>query len=50
MALGITFRMVRINELFTCNGNTYIKQSARTGKMVSTGRVFYFNQFDTCKV
>lgn len=50
MALKITFRMVRVNEMFMCNGNTYIKQSTRTAKMVSTGRVFYFGQMDDCKV
>jgi hypothetical protein len=48
--MGITFRIVRIGELFTCNGNTYIKQSTRTAKMVSNGRVFYMGQMETCKV
>jgi len=50
MPLKITFRMVRISEMFMCNGNTYIKQSTRTGKMISNGRTFYFSQFDECKV
>lgn len=46
----VTFRMVRVGELFECNGNLCVKQSTRTAKLVSAGRVFYFGQFDTCKV
>lgn len=50
MALKITFRMVRLGELFRFNGNTYIKQSTRTAKMVSNGRVFYIGQMEDCSV
>ena len=49
-ALKITFRMVRIGELFECNGNTYVKQSTRTAKMLSSNRVFYIGQMEGCRV
>lgn len=48
--MNVTFRMVRIGELFECNGNLCIKKSTRTAMLVSAKRVFYFGQFDTCKV
>lgn len=33
-------------RLFRYNGNDYIKQSSRTARMLSNGRVFYFRQAD----
>lgn len=29
-------------RLFRYNGNDYVKQSSRTARMLSNGRVFYF--------
>jgi hypothetical protein len=38
------FGEFRIGRLFHSNGNDYIKQSTRTARMLSNGRVFYFGQ------
>jgi hypothetical protein len=38
------FKEMRVGRLFRCNGNDYVKQSTRTARMLSTGRVFYFGQ------
>ena len=38
------FGEFRIGRLFHCNGNDYIKQSTRTARMLSNGRVFYFGK------
>jgi len=38
------FAEFRIGRLFHCNGNDWIKQSTRTARMLSTGRVFYFRK------
>lgn len=48
--LRLTFKSVRVGKLFMLNGNMYVKQSTRTGKMVSTGRVFYVGQSENVKV
>lgn len=32
------------NRMFRLNGNNYIKQSTRTARMLSNGRVFYIGQ------
>ena len=40
------FHELPIGRLFTLNGNDYHKQSSRTARMLSTGRVFYFAQKD----
>ena len=39
--MGIDFSELRIGRLFHLNGNDYIKQSTRTARMTSNGRVFY---------
>ena len=31
-------------RMFRVNGNDWLKQSTRTARMLSTGRVFYFAQ------
>lgn len=31
-------------RMFRTNGNDYVKQSTRTARMLSNGRVFYFGQ------
>lgn len=38
------FAEFRIGRMFHCNGNDYVKQSTRTARMLSNGRVFYFGQ------
>jgi hypothetical protein len=42
--MGLTFSEITIGRMFHCNGNDYVKQSSRTARMLSTGRVFYFGQ------
>lgn len=39
-----TFGEYRVGRMFHSNGNDYVKQSTRTARMLSTGRVFYFGQ------
>ena len=41
---GLHFNEVRIGRMFHLNGNDYIKQSSRTARMLSNGRVFYIGQ------
>ena len=48
--MKITFRVVRIGELFEFNGNLYTKKSTRTAEMMSNGRTFYIEQLGACKV
>jgi hypothetical protein len=38
------FAELRVGRLFHCNGNDYMKQSTRTARMLSNGRVFYFGR------
>ena len=37
------FNELPVGRLFHCNGNDYLKQSTRTARMLSNGRVFYFS-------
>lgn len=48
--MRITFRVVRIGEMFSCNGNLYQKKSTRTALMISANRTFYMSQLDDCLV
>lgn len=48
--MKVTFRLVRVGEMFTCNGNTYVKKSTRTALMVSSNRTFYIGQLEDCKI
>ena len=41
-----TFEEIKKNRLFWMNGNDYVKQSSRTGRMLSNGRIFYFRKQD----
>lgn len=41
---SLEFAEIRIGRLFHLNGNDYLKQSTRTARMLSNGRVFYFGQ------
>lgn len=38
------FSELTIKRLFRLNGNDYIKQSSRTARMLSNGRIFYIGQ------
>ena len=48
--MRVTFRLVRIGEVFNCNGNTYVKKSTRTALMMSAPHTFYFSQTDDCTI
>ena len=41
------FSTVRIGAMFHLNGNDYVKQSTRTARMLSNGRVFYIGQSES---
>lgn len=41
---AVAFSDVRIGRLFHLNGNDFIKQSTRTARMLSNGRVFYIGR------
>jgi hypothetical protein len=43
-AMGLDFADLRIGRLFHLNGCDYIKQSTRTARMLSNGRVFYIGK------
>ena len=38
------FWELAVKRMFRVNGNDYVKQSSRTARMLSNGRVFYFKQ------
>jgi hypothetical protein len=38
------FWELAVKRMFRLNGNDYIKQSTRTARMLSNGRVFYIGQ------
>ena len=38
------FWELAVNRQFRLNGNDYVKQSSRTARMLSNGRVFYIGQ------
>jgi hypothetical protein len=48
--MKISFRVVRVGELFSYNGNLYYKKSTRTAVMMSNNRTFYIEQLGTCLV
>lgn len=39
-----TFAALPVGRLFHAYGNDYLKQSTRTARLLSVGRVFYFNK------
>lgn len=41
---SLEFTEVRVGRMFRLNGNDYVKQSTRTARMLSNGRVFYIGQ------
>jgi hypothetical protein len=38
------FWELAVKRMFRLNGNDYVKQSTRTARMLSNGRVFYISQ------
>ena len=48
--MKVTFRLVRIGEIFNCNGNTYVKKSSSTALYLGAPRTFYFSQTDLCVI
>jgi hypothetical protein len=42
--MGLDFAELRIGRLFHLNGNDYVKQSTRTARMLSNGRIFYIGK------
>ena len=54
--MKVTFRLVRIGEIFELNGNTYVKKSTRTATMIGSAPVgswcktFYIEQLAPCKI
>lgn len=44
--MSMAFWELAKNRMFRFNGNDYVKQSSRTARMLSNGRVFYIGQKD----
>ena len=44
--MSMAFWELANNRMFRFNGNDYVKQSSRTARMLSNGRVFYIGQKD----
>jgi hypothetical protein len=44
--MSMMFWELAKNRMFRLNGNDYVKQSRRTARMLSNGRVFYIGQKD----
>jgi len=43
---SLAFNELRVKRLFRFNGEDYQKNSTRTARMLSTGRIFYIGQRD----
>ncbi len=41
---SMSFREVSLFCMFHMNGNDYVKQSSRTARLLTNGRVFYVGQ------
>lgn len=41
---AILFRFVRVQSTFHLDGNDYMKNSSRTARMLSNGKIFYFGK------
>jgi hypothetical protein len=41
---AIEFMYVQVGRLFHLNGNDYMKNSSRTARMLSNGKIFYFGK------
>lgn len=44
MNSAIEFIDVKIGKLFHLNGNDYVKNSSRTARMLSSGKIFYIGK------
>ena len=44
---AVEFSYIAVGKLFHLNGNDFIKQSSRTARMLSNGRVFYIGQAES---
>ena len=40
---AVEFLYITVGKLFHLNGNDYVKQSSRTARMLSNGRIFYIH-------
>lgn len=45
--MRLMFWELAVKRMFRLNGNDYVKQSTRTARMLSNGRVFYIGQTET---
>ena len=43
---SLEFNELRVKRLFRFNGEDYVKNSTRTARMLSNGRIFYIGQKD----
>ncbi len=43
---SVYFNELRVKRLFRFNGNDFVKNSTRTARMLSNGRIFYIGQKD----
>ena len=43
---SLAFNELRVKRLFRFNGEDYQKNSSRTARMLSNGRIFYIGQTD----
>ena len=41
---AVQFQDIAIGKLFHLNGNDYLKQSSRTARLLSAGRIFYIGK------
>lgn len=41
---AVQFQYLPLGRLFHLNGNDYLKQSSRTARLLSAGRVFYIGK------
>ena len=43
---SVYFNELRVKRMFRFNGNDFVKNSTRTARMLSNGRIFYLGQKD----
>jgi hypothetical protein len=48
--MNITFRVVRVGEMFIYDNELYIKESTHFAKMISTGLISRLNEDVVCKI
>ena len=47
---AIEFKFVQVGRLFHLNGNDYMKNSSRTARMLSNGKIFYINKVESVHI